>query len=87
MVDRNVSAGRGSACDPDSPDAPIEFNDSPDESNENLTPTVRDFAAGKFDRLTLLIKANDETDTAAWKRFKNDAVLAVDFVGLPAKRS
>ncbi|MGW0916235.1 LamG-like jellyroll fold domain-containing protein [Streptomyces sp. NPDC002784] len=85
MVDRNVSAGRGSACDPDSPDAPIEFNDSPTESNENLTPTVRDFAAGKFDRLTLLIKANDETDTAAWKRFKNDAVLAVDFVGLPAK--
>lgn len=85
MVDRHVSAGRGSACDPDSPDAPIEFNDSPDESNENLTPTVRDFAAGKFDRLTLLIKAQDETDPSAWKRFKNDAVLAVDFVGLPAK--
>ncbi|WP_241028834.1 LamG domain-containing protein [Streptomyces verrucosisporus] len=85
MVDRYVSAGRGSLCDPDSPDAPIEFNDNPDESNENLTPTVRDFAAGKFSRLTLMIKAHDETDTSAWKRFKNDAVLAVDYVGLPAK--
>ncbi|WP_405712664.1 MULTISPECIES: LamG domain-containing protein [unclassified Streptomyces] len=85
MVDRNVSAGRGSLCDPDSPDAPIEFNDSADETNENLTPTVRDFAAGKFSRLTLMVKAHDEGDTGAWKRFKNDAVLAVDFVGLPAK--
>lgn len=85
MVDRNVSAGRGSLCDPDSPDAPIEFRDSAEETNENLTPTVRDFAAGKFSRLTLMLKAHDEGDTGAWKRFKNDAVLAVDFVGLPAK--
>ncbi|MEU5521849.1 LamG domain-containing protein [Streptomyces sp. NPDC047860] len=85
MVDRHVSAGRGSLCDPDSPDAPIEFNDNPEEPNENLTPTVRDFAAGKFSRLTLEIRANDESDTAAWKRFKNDAVLAVKFVGLPDK--
>ncbi|MCX4905731.1 LamG-like jellyroll fold domain-containing protein [Streptomyces sp. NBC_00878] len=85
MGDRLVSAGRGSLCDPDSPDAPIEFNDNPDESNENLTPTVRDFAAGKFDRLTLMVKAHDETDTSAWKRFRNDAVLEVDFVGLPDK--
>ncbi|MFG2607183.1 LamG domain-containing protein [Streptomyces sp. NPDC048514] len=83
MVDRNVSAGRGSLCDPDSPDAPIEFNDSPDESNENLTPTVRDFAAGKFSRLTLEIRAHDEGDTSAWKRFKNDASLVVDYVGKP----
>jgi hypothetical protein len=84
MVDRHVSAGRGSLCDPNSPDAPIEFNDNPDEPNENLTPTVRNFAAGKFSRLTLMLKAHDETDTSAWKRFKNDATLAVDFVGLPA---
>lgn len=85
MVDRWVSAGRGSLCDPDSPDAPIEFNDNPEEPNENLTPTVRDFAAGKFSRLTLELRANNESDTAAWKRFKNDAVLAVSFVGLPDK--
>lgn len=85
MGDRSVSAGRGSLCDPDSPDAPIEFNDNPDESNENLTPTVRNFAAGKFSRLTLEIRAHDESDTGAWKRFKNDAVLSAKFVGLPAK--
>ncbi len=84
MVDRSVSAGRGSACDPDSPDAPITFEDSPSESNENLTPTVKSFAAGKFSRLTLMLKAHDEGDTAAWKRFKNDAVLIVKYVGLPA---
>ncbi|MGW0777029.1 LamG-like jellyroll fold domain-containing protein [Streptomyces sp. NPDC002835] len=88
MVDRHVSAGRGSLCDPNSPDAPIEFNDNlPDEPNENLTATVRNFAAGKFSRFTLMLKAHDETDTSAWKRFKNDATLAVDFVGLPAKPS
>lgn len=85
MVDRYVSAGRGSLCDPDSPQAGIEFKDSPSEPNENLTPTVQAFAAGKFSRLTLEIRAHDESDTSAWKRFKNDAVLAVDFVGLPAK--
>ncbi|WTT80384.1 LamG domain-containing protein (plasmid) [Streptomyces sp. NBC_00080] len=83
MVDVNVSAGRGSLCDPDSPNAPIEFNDSATETNENLTPTVRNFAAGKFSRLTLEVKAHDEGDTAAWKRFRNDATLAVKYVGLP----
>ena len=83
MVDRNVSAGRGSLCDPDQPDAPIDFNDNSAESNENLTPTVRDFAAGKFSRLTLEIRAHDESDASAWKRFKNDGVLAVDYVGKP----
>ncbi|WP_030180117.1 LamG domain-containing protein [Streptomyces sp. NRRL S-813] len=85
MGDRLVSAGRGSLCDPDSPTAPIEFNDNPEESNENLTATVSDFAAGKFSRLTLEIRAHDESDASAWKRFRNDAVLAVDFVGLPDK--
>ncbi|KFG71652.1 LamG-like jellyroll fold domain-containing protein [Streptomyces mutabilis] len=85
MGDRYVSAGRGSLCDPDSPDAPIEFNDNPEETNENLTPTVQNFAAGKFSRFTLEIRAHDESDTSAWKRFRNDAVLAVDFVGLPDK--
>ncbi|MEU8523880.1 LamG domain-containing protein [Streptomyces sp. NPDC048577] len=84
MVDRWVSAGRGSACDPNSPAAPIEFNDNPEEPNENLTPTVQNFAAGKFSRLTLEIRAHDESDTSAWKRFRNDAVLAVDYVAYPA---
>lgn len=82
--DRNVSAGRGSSCDPDSPAAPIEFNDDPNQSYENLTPTVKSFADGKFSRLTLMLKAKDESDASAWKRFRNDAVLAVTYVGLPA---
>ncbi|MGW7169287.1 LamG domain-containing protein [Streptomyces sp. NPDC054884] len=85
MVDRYVSAGRGSLCDPDAPDAPIEFNDAADEPNENLTPTVQDFAAGKFSRLTLEVRAHDESDASAWKRFKNDAVLRVAYVAYPAK--
>ncbi|MGW4776940.1 LamG domain-containing protein [Streptomyces filamentosus] len=85
MVDRHVSAGRGSLCDPDSPTAPIEFNDNPEEPNENLTPTVRAFAGGSFSRLTLQLRAQDESDPSSWKRFRNDAVLAVDFVGLPDK--
>ncbi|MET8168731.1 LamG-like jellyroll fold domain-containing protein [Streptomyces sp. NPDC005329] len=84
LGDRNVSAGRGSSCDPDTPAAPIEFNDDPSETYENLTPTVKNFAAGKFSRLTMTLKAKDETDTAAWKRFRNDAVLAVTYVGEPA---
>ncbi|MFF0437486.1 LamG domain-containing protein [Streptomyces sp. NPDC004327] len=84
MVDRYVSAGRGSLCDPNSPDAPIEFNDNPDETNENLTPTVQSFAAGQFSRLTLEVRAHDETDASAWKRFKNDAVLRVSYVSYPA---
>lgn len=84
MVDRYVSAGRGSACDPSQPNAEIEFNDSADESNENLTSTVKNFAAGKFSRLPLMLRATDESDPNSWKRFKNDAVLEVEFVGLPA---
>ncbi|MFJ7154615.1 LamG domain-containing protein [Streptomyces sp. NPDC101118] len=84
MGDRWVSAGRGSACDPNSPTAPIEFADNPGEPDENLTPTVRDFAAGKFKRLTLELRAEDETDTASWKRFRNDAVLSVDYISKPA---
>ncbi|MFD9215116.1 LamG domain-containing protein [Streptomyces sp. NPDC059544] len=83
MVDRNISAGRGSLCDPDSPDAPIDFTDNPEESNENLTATVRNFAAGRFDRLTLMLRAHDEGDPSAWKRFKNDGTLVVDYIGKP----
>lgn len=83
MVDRNVSAGRGSACDPDQPPAVIEFKDNPEETNENLVPTVKDFAAGKFAKLALELRAHDESDTSAWKRFRNDAVLVVDYVSMP----
>ncbi|MGW6709678.1 LamG domain-containing protein [Streptomyces sp. NPDC054956] len=84
MGDRWLSAGRGSACDPNSPAAPVEFADNlPDEPDENLTPTVRDFANGKYNRLNLELRAEDEGDTASWKRFRNDAVLSVDYIGKP----
>ncbi|WP_246203599.1 LamG-like jellyroll fold domain-containing protein [Streptomyces tailanensis] len=84
MVDRYVAAGRGSACDPSQPSAEIEFNDNAEETNENLTSTVKNFAAGKFSRLPLMLRATDESDPNSWKRFKNNAVLSVKFVGLPA---
>ncbi|MFJ8010713.1 LamG-like jellyroll fold domain-containing protein [Streptomyces fagopyri] len=87
MVDRYVSAGRGSACDPSQPAAPIEFNDSATETNENLTSTVTKFAAGDFSRLTLMLKAHDETDPNSWKRFDDNAELDVKYVGIPAKPS
>ncbi|MFF3394741.1 LamG-like jellyroll fold domain-containing protein [Streptomyces sp. NPDC002669] len=85
MGDRHVSAGRGDLCSPGLPNAAIEFNDNSEETNENLTPTVKDFAVGKFSRLTLEIRAHDESDASAWKRFRNDAVLEVSFVGIPDK--
>ncbi|MFC8242441.1 hypothetical protein [Streptomyces chartreusis] len=84
MGDRTVSAGRGTACDPSQPDAPIEFNDDPSQSYENLTNTVKAFAAGDFSRLTLMLKAYNESDPNGWKRFDDDAVLDVDYVGVPA---
>ncbi|GGZ69738.1 hypothetical protein GCM10010371_31980 [Streptomyces subrutilus] len=84
MGDRWLSAGRGSACDPNSPAATVEFSDNlPDEPDENLTPTVRDFANGRYNRLNLELRAEDESDTAAWKRFRNDAALSVDYMGKP----
>ncbi|MGW3410919.1 LamG-like jellyroll fold domain-containing protein [Streptomyces sp. NPDC000888] len=84
MGDRTVSAGRGTACDPDQPDAPIEFNDDPAQNYENLTNTVKAFAAGGFSRLTLMLKAYNESDPNGWKRFDDDAVLDVTYVGVPA---
>ncbi|MFJ9729320.1 LamG domain-containing protein [Streptomyces sp. NPDC101209] len=85
MVDRNVSAGRGSACSPSQPAAPIEFNDNPAETNENLTATVKKFADGDFSRLTLMLKAHDESDPNSWKRFDDDAEIDVKYVGIPDK--
>lgn len=84
MGDRNVSAGRGDACSPSQPRKPIEFNDYAPEPDENLTSTVKAFADGKFKTLTLMLKAKDESDPIAWKRFDDDAVIDVVYVGKPA---
>ncbi|WP_329111805.1 LamG domain-containing protein [Streptomyces sp. NBC_01353] len=84
LGDRYVSAGRGTACSPSQPRAVIEFNDNPQETDENLTSTVRSFADGKLSLLTLMLMAKDETDTVAWKRFDDDAVIRVTYVSKPA---
>ncbi|MEU8575341.1 LamG-like jellyroll fold domain-containing protein [Streptomyces asoensis] len=87
MGDRYVSAGRGDQCSPDQPDAWVEFNDNPDETDENLTSTVRSFADGKISRLTMMLRAKDEGDASAWKRFDDNAELQVTYVpkpGVPA---
>ncbi|MFD3570753.1 LamG-like jellyroll fold domain-containing protein [Streptomyces sp. NPDC058667] len=84
MGDRYVSAGRGTMCSPSQPRAPIEFNDNPDEPDENLTATAKSFADGKLSVLTLRLSAQDETDTEAWKRFDDDAVLTVTYMSKPA---
>ncbi|MBT2445333.1 laminin G domain-containing protein [Streptomyces sp. ISL-36] len=84
MGDRNVSAGRGTACSPSQPRAVISFNDNPDEPDENLTATTRAFADGKLSVLTLRLSAQDETDTESWKRFDDDAVLVATYMSKPA---
>ncbi|WP_351234771.1 LamG domain-containing protein [Streptomyces sp. NPDC002133] len=83
MGDQNVSAGRGDNCTPEQPDKWIEFHDNPAETDENLTATVRNFADGKFSRLTLMLKAKDEGDPDAWKRFDDNADIQVIYVPKP----
>ncbi|MFG2677364.1 LamG domain-containing protein [Streptomyces sp. NPDC048445] len=83
MGDRYVSYGRGENCSPSQPDSWVEFNDNPDESDENLKSTVRSFADGKISRLTFMLRAKDETDPRAWKRFDDNAELKVNYVHRP----
>lgn len=83
LGDRSVSAGRGTLCSPDQPDAWIEFNDNAGETDENLTSTVRSFASGSFSRLTLMLRAHDETEPRAWKRFDDNAELQVIYAYKP----
>ncbi|KIF67145.1 hypothetical protein HY68_36195 [Streptomyces sp. AcH 505] len=76
MDSRKVSAGRGDECSPSQPDSWVEFNGG-------LTQNVRDFADGKFSRLTLMLRALDEGEPRAWKRFDDNAELTVDYVPDP----
>ncbi|MFD4231379.1 LamG-like jellyroll fold domain-containing protein [Streptomyces sp. NPDC058545] len=76
MDSRKVSAGRGDNCSPSQPDSWIEFNGS-------LTKNVQDFADGKFSRLTLMLRAGDEGEPRAWKRFDDNAEITVDYVPDP----
>ncbi|MFK4222767.1 LamG domain-containing protein [Streptomyces sp. NPDC019890] len=83
MGDRNISAGRGTNCTPEQPDSWVEFHDNAAESDENLTSTVRSFADGKFSRLTLMLRAQNESDPDAWKRFDDNAELQINYVPKP----
>ncbi|MGH4029286.1 LamG domain-containing protein [Actinomycetota bacterium Odt1-20B] len=83
MGDRYISAGRGDLCHPEQPNSWVEFNDNPDEKDENLTSTVRALADGKMSRLTLMLRAKDEGEPRAWKRFDNNAELKVWYVHKP----
>lgn len=83
MGDQNVANGRGDNCGPSQPDSWVEFNDSPTEPDENLKSTVRSFADGKIKRLTFMLKAKDEDDPRAWKRFDDNAELKVNYAYQP----
>ncbi|MFG2329476.1 LamG-like jellyroll fold domain-containing protein [Streptomyces sp. NPDC048604] len=86
MGDRNVSNGRGTLCSPSQPANWVEFSDNvtdPNESNENLTPTVQSFVNSKKPQITLSLTAHDESSTASWARFRNDAKLSVTYVSPP----
>jgi hypothetical protein len=87
MGDRWVSYGRGSLCDPSQPANWVRFSDnvSGGETNENLTPTLAAHAANKSPQITFSLTAHDESDAAAWARFRNDAKLSVTYVSYPDK--
>ncbi|MFD3452861.1 LamG domain-containing protein [Streptomyces sp. NPDC058691] len=83
LVDTYVSAGRGDECTPAQPDAWIDFKDNSGEADENLTSTVRKLADGSISRLTLRLRADNEGDPDAWKRFDDNASLQIKYVPKP----
>ncbi|MDX3643484.1 LamG-like jellyroll fold domain-containing protein [Streptomyces sp. MB09-02B] len=85
MVDRSVAYGRGDSCSPDAPASWVDFEDSANESNENLTSSVRKKAAGE-DPIAFSLRAADEGDPNSWKRFRGDnAKLVVTYNTRPNK--
>ncbi|MGW6506542.1 LamG-like jellyroll fold domain-containing protein [Streptomyces niveus] len=84
MGDRNVAYGRGSLCSPSQPANWVRFSDNTgEETNENLTTTLQSHASGKKPQITFSLTANDESSTASWARFRNDAKLSVTYVSIP----
>ncbi|MFF4093255.1 LamG-like jellyroll fold domain-containing protein [Streptomyces sp. NPDC001834] len=86
MGDRNVAYGRGSLCTPSQPANWVRFSDNVgEETNENLTTTLASYATDKKAQITFSLTAHDESDAAAWARFRNDAKLSVTYVSYPDK--
>ncbi|MET7973179.1 LamG domain-containing protein [Streptomyces mirabilis] len=84
MGDRNVAYGRGSLCSPSQPADWVRFSDNVgEETNENLTPTVRDFVDQQKPQITFSLTAHDESSTASWARFRDDAKLSVTYISKP----
>jgi hypothetical protein len=84
MVDRNVSYGRGSLCSPSQPADWVRFSDNvAQETNENLTTTVRDHVDQQKPQITISLTAHDESSTASWARFRDDAKLSVTYISKP----
>ena len=67
----NVAKGWGPACLPGG----VEFD---------VTPQVVNAAAGKWANVTIGIRATSETDVYAWKKFKNNPTLVIEYNSLPA---
>lgn len=85
MVDRTVAYGRGDSCSPDAPASWVDFQDNADESNENLTSSVRKKAAAQ-DPIAFSLRAADEDDANSWKRFRGDnAKLVITYNTTPGK--
>ncbi|MCX5205929.1 FG-GAP-like repeat-containing protein [Streptomyces sp. NBC_00237] len=66
----NVAKGWGSDC----PAGGVEFD---------VTPLVRSAAQGGWNDITLGLRASNESDTFAWKKFKNDPVLVTEYDRAP----
>ncbi|RAJ76999.1 concanavalin A-like lectin/glucanase superfamily protein [Streptomyces sp. PsTaAH-137] len=86
MGDRKVAYGRGGLCSPSQPADWVRFSDNVDEeTNENLTTTLASYAANKTSQITFSLTAHDESNAAAWARFRDDAKLSVTYVSYPDK--
>ncbi|MEW9547563.1 LamG-like jellyroll fold domain-containing protein [Nonomuraea sp. NPDC050783] len=67
----NVAKGWGSSCMPGG----VEFD---------VTAQVANAAAGKWANITIGLRATSESDVYAWKKFKNNPSLVIEYNSLPS---
>ncbi|WP_431921670.1 FG-GAP-like repeat-containing protein [Micromonospora wenchangensis] len=67
----NVARGYSSSC----PDGGVDFD---------ATAGVRTAAAAKAGDVTLGLRATSETDTLAWKKFRNNPTLSIEYNSTPS---